>query len=122
VAVTVCVLDAPDAVLWRSLDALARMPREVLADVGTRIHACGAPEWRTPPHLQRRFSSFLDEHAFVVRLEAATPAARARLMSASAPRLGCARRTTQDGRHGWKGLNREIYYVHRAYPHRSVVF
>jgi hypothetical protein len=82
------VLDAPDAVLWRSLDALALMPREVVVDVSTQLHACGAPEWRAPPHLQRRFSSLLDEHAFVVRLEAATPAARARLMSASAPHAG----------------------------------
>jgi hypothetical protein len=82
------VLDAPDAVLWRSLDALALMPREVVVDVSTQLHACGAPEWRAPPHLQRRFSSLLDGHAFVVRLEAATPAARARLMSASAPHAG----------------------------------
>jgi hypothetical protein len=82
------VLDAPDPVLWRSLEALSRMPLEVVADVSTQLHACGAPEWRAPPHLQRRFSSLLDGHAFVVRLEAAPPAARARLMSASAPHAG----------------------------------
>jgi hypothetical protein len=38
--------------------------------------------------LQRRFSSLLDECAFVERLEGSSPAARARLMSASAPHAG----------------------------------
>jgi hypothetical protein len=53
-------------------------------DVSAQLYACGAP----PPHLQRRFSALLDGHAFVVRLEAAPLAARARLMSASAPHAG----------------------------------
>jgi hypothetical protein len=33
--IVAAVLDAPDPVLWRSLEALSRMPLEVVADVST---------------------------------------------------------------------------------------